>query len=229
MTPDVIVAWPKAHDYPLWRRFIRDERHRFARVLVAFTEYQGHDLRTFVADDLRGIADCFDSENGRDWRDGAVNTALARSDASWVWFTEQDFFITDPDAFWAQVARAEKYGIPLGFHERGGSGRIHPACLFVPRKVIDRTSRYFGQEPVDHFYKFGREIEPIAELPESCFEHLQGTTQNHYLIGTPTEDEAGIFRRDRFREYLRGCLAAGVQLDPVWEAQARKELEGLRG
>ena len=213
---DVIVCWPRSCDYPLWRQFIRDERHRFYRVLAMFTEHSGHDY----SDWLR--ANCPDVEfvdsfiRDGDWRDGAVNAALDISTSNRVWFTEQDFFITDP-SFW------DAEGVVVGFN--AGDGRpLHPASLFVNRDLIPLTSRYFGPEPVDHFYTFGTELCGLIEptLMTSGFEHLQGTTQNHSLIDSG--EDAGVFRRDRFRDYLRACLAADVWLEPGWAANARREI-----
>ena len=218
--PDVIVCWPRSHDYPIWRRFIRDNRWRFGRVLVAFTEHPGDDLSGFVRDNLD--AEWLDPPVVGDWRDVAVNAALDASDADWVWFTEQDFLIKDPKAFWQSVAVARTQA--TGFVEPD-SGRWHPACLFVRREAIDQTSRYFGPDPVDHFYRFGRELERITRLhPVQGYEHLQGVSQNHALLDRG--ETAGLWRMDRFRQYLTDCLAADVPLHPGWAERARRTIEG---
>ena len=220
MKPDVIVCWPRSHDYPLWRRFIRDNRWRFGRVLVAFTEHPGDDLSAFVRDNLD--AEWVHASPVGDWRDAAVNAALDASDAEWVWFTEQDFIIKDPKAFWQSVAVARTQAI--GFVEPD-SGRWHPACLFVRREAIDQTSRYFGPDPVDHFYRFGRELERITRLhPVQGYEHLQGVSQNHALLDRG--ETAGLWRMDRFRQYLTDCLAADVPHHPGWAERARRTIEG---
>lgn len=222
--PDVIVCWPRSHDYPLWRRFIRDERDRFGRVLVAWTAHPGADVSAWVGarlDDLDVRSVAAPIRDG-DWRDLAVNEALSHSEAEWVWFTEQDFLITDAEAFWDSVAAAKTQAI--GFVE-ADSGRWHPACLFVRRAAIEQTSRYFGTDPVDHFYRFGRELERITRLhPVTGYEHLQGTTQNHALLSRG--ETAGLWRMDRFRRYLRDCLEADVPLHPGWAAEARRVIEG---
>jgi hypothetical protein len=216
---DLIVSWPRNCDYPLWRKFLRDNRHRFARVLVVFTDHAGEDISGWVRSVLD--ATCLDSPPVReDWRDTAVNHALDHSDAEWVWFTEQDFLITDPDRFWTQTVWAEK---PLGWQEH--DDRWHPSCLFVPRSVIDKTSRYFGTVPVDHFYAFGQEVNAISpiQILQGGFEHLQGTSQNHWLIDSGIDQ--GVFKRDRFRRYLADCLAADVPLHPGWRDRAIRERE----
>ena len=214
---DVIVSWPRSHDYPLWRRFVRDNRWRFGRVLVVFTAHGGTDLSGFVRGNLD--ATFCESADRDDWRDGAVNGALESSDAEWVWFTEQDFLVTE--AFWASVAAARSQAI--GFVE-SDSGRWHPACLFVRRAAVEQTSRYFGPEPVDHFYRFGRELERVTRLsPITGYEHLQGVSQNHALLDRG--ETAGLWRMDRFRAYLVDCLAADVPLHPGWAERARRIIE----
>ena len=211
---DVIVSWPRNCDYPLWRRFLRDERSRFGRVLVVFTDHAGDDISGFVRAHLE--ADCLDSRSvSGDWRDTAVNQALDHSTSERVWFTEQDFLIGE--GFWEQVD-----GSPaIGWQEH--DDRWHPSCLFVNRDLIERTSRYFGTEPVDHFYRFGKELEALTPIKRLVggFEHLQGTSQNHWLIDSNVDE--GVFKRERFRRYLRDCLDAGVPLHPEWAARARIE------
>lgn len=223
MIPDLIVCWPVSCDYPLWRKWLAANRLRFAEVFVVFTDHSGEDISEWVRDHLPARVSTLHShaESGRDWRDAAVNMALDHSKAEWVWFTEQDFFITDPE-FWDSIAR-EATGVKvIGW--RDSTGRLHPSCLFVKRSVIDKTTRYFGTPPIDHFWTFTHELmdaEDHSEFVEG-FEHLQGLTQNHSLIDRGESD--GIFERDRFRQYLRDCLASGVALEPGWEARARREV-----
>ena len=217
MVGDVIVCWPRNCDYPLWRRFLLDERRRFGRVLVVFTDHAGSDISGWVRDHLD--AETFGSPpvNG-DWRDIAVNFALGHSTASRVWFTEQDFLIGE--GFWEQVDASPV----IGWQEH--DDRWHPSSLFVDRDLIERTSRYFVTDPVDHFYRFGKELEQLAPIKRltTGFEHLQGTSQNHWLIDSGTEE--GVFKRDRFRRYLADCLEADIPLHPDWAAKARQEIGG---
>jgi hypothetical protein len=218
---DVIVAWPRTCDYPLFRAFLAAEMDRFERVIVVLTAHDGTDYGTWLRQTLHEMGvHVLDSPDGPDWRDAAVRHALTHSDAEWVWFTEQDFLVRD--GFWDAMNDAMADRVVLGFLE---GDRWHPASLLVRRESIDATSRYFGPDPVDHVWTFGRELEAIAtvrELPHGSYEHLRGTTQNHYLIDQHRND--GVFRRDRFRDYLRDCLAAGVVLHPNWADTARREI-----
>lgn len=214
MKPDVIVCWPRNCDYPLWRQFIRDNRERFAKVIVAFTEHDGFDYSGFVreamADDNVTFLDSYRSID-RDWRDQAVNDALNLSTAEWVWFTEQDFFITDPSRFWDEVEGLHFTNDAMGWMEPGG--RWHPSCLFVRRSAIEETPRYFGPVPVDHFWTFGRQL-LVWHLTPGRWEHMQGLSQNHYLVDN--DIVPGRFREDVFAKYIATSLLVSVPLHPDW-------------
>lgn len=213
---DLIVCWPVDCDYPLFRRFLRDNDWRFSQILVAFTSHHGPDISDWIRGQID--AETFHPIGGGDWRHVAVNAALDRSQSEAVWFTEQDFLITDPARFWAQMD-----GPAVGWQEH--DDRWHPSSLLVDRDLIERTSRYFGPDPVDHFYRFGTELAALTHIErlDGGFEHLQGVSQNHSLIDRGLDD--GVFKRDRFRAYLRDSLEAGVPLHPGWAERARREIE----
>jgi hypothetical protein len=230
--PDVIVCWPRNCDYPLWRQFIADERDRFARVLVVFTEHDGPDYTGFVTDAMGPGIECFWSppRGNRDWRDVAVNAALDRSDAEWVWFTEQDFLITQPGAFFWRVNFLGQFAHvdAMGWRE---IPRWHPSCLFVRRSAIEQTDRYFGPEPIDHFFGFGAQLAPYDLVQRGglggAFEHLQGVSQNDWLRHEAgTLDTPGIFNRERFAQYLADCLEVTVPLHPLWRLGAQLHAAG---
>ena len=221
MTPDVIVCWPWTCDYPLWRKFIAENRHRFAKVLVAFTtNTQGPtDYRSFVRDALGGTVETFDAPTDGEWRDRAVNAALDRSTAEWVWFTEQDLFVKD-ERFWDYLNPTWSEAI-VGWVDE--TPRLHPSCLLVSRWCIERTSRYFGPDPIDHFYTFSEELQGTRyAIPvDGTWEHLQGLSHNHYLMDT---GQPVTFKPDRFRRYLQDCLMSGVLLEPRWRERAERAL-----
>ena len=222
MIPDVIVSWPWTCDYPLWRKFIADNRHRFAKVLVAFTTNTDGptDYRQFVREQIGDIAEYFDVPTDGEWRDRAVNAALDRSTAEWVWFTEQDFLIRD-ETFWEYLRPTWSEAI-VGWLDE--TPRLHPSCLLVHRHLIDQTSRHFGPGSIDHFARFGQELQGTIYLipDDGTWEHLQGLSQNHYLIDTGQRN--GLFNLPRFHRYLADCLASGVTLHPLWRERAEREL-----
>src|SRR3990167_7118095 len=155
MIPDLLVAWPRNCDYPLWRRFIRKNRARFNEVVIVFTETSSGDnywdfVRQAMAPD--GVT-CLYSPNpgsGQDWRNVAMHHALSHSlKSQWIWFTQEDFY---PGAgFWADVERgvADNSEVIAAFE----GNRMHPCCIFIKRELLDRTSKNFGIVPgrADHF------------------------------------------------------------------------------
>jgi hypothetical protein len=178
------------------------------------TQYEG-DYSSWLRANCPEV-EFIDAPEGEDWRDAAVNAALDESTAEHVWFTEQDFFITD-EKFW------EAEGSVVGFNANDGRF-LHPASIFADRDLIDRTARYFGPSPVDHFFSFGVELCRMVTptILTEGFVHLQGTTQNHFLIGRG--EDAGVFKRERFRDYLRDCLSANIPLHCDWVVGAEREL-----
>lgn len=233
MRPDVLLTWPTNCDYPLWRRWLASERARFAQVLVAFSPHPGrYDYRDFV----RGaLADQFVTfldtpwRGGEDWRDVAVNAMLDLSDTEWVWFTEQDLRIVDY-RFWRAVQVGADSGAALLGIQR--DTRWHPCCLFSRRDAVEQTSRYFGSEPVDHFYKFGRELEQWGSFdlerwaPEGSLRHMAGLSRNHQLLDEERYPE--VYKPDELAPYLRACLSDG-SCEPGWARQAESFLVWYTG
>lgn len=202
---DVIVSWPRTCDYPLWRQFIHDERDRFGEVFVVLTDLAGRDISSFVRRQFPDVT-VVESDGIGEWRDAAVNTALDRSKASHVWFTEQDFTVTE--AFWPQFT-GDLAGICIDDRP------LHPACLLVARELIERTSRYFGTDPGDHFHTFGTELVALAtpRIITHGFRHFQGISESQMLLWL---GEQVRFRPDQFREWADANLAAEVPIEPAW-------------
>lgn len=203
--PDAILTWPTHCDYPLWRCQLSSYRDRVGRVLVTFSEHNVRpDISEFVRKQLVPLDVTFIGPvaGDGDWRDRAVNAALNLSDSDWVWFTEQDLLLYDVERFWQTVSlRAHAYS-SIGSRR---DDRWDPACLFVRRDVVEQTSRYFGPEPIDHFYKFGNEVSDISwtsllDIGHDGFKHLAGLSQNHTLL-LQGEYERGIYHPNEFAAY----------------------------
>lgn len=207
---DVIICWPKSMDYPLWRDFIMHHKQYFNRIFIAFTETnQGSDYCHFVESSLEGSEFCFlypQTPAGEDWRSHAVNMALDESTAKWVWFTEQDLFVTSP-SFWPIVRLAlQKYDV-IGYKD--GATRMHPSNLWVKREFINKTSRDFGIVPdkLDHFARFYTQLQManpkvkiLKEMHEGGhFYHMNGLSHNLSLVqnGLPV-----TYKEDDFKAYL---------------------------
>lgn len=217
--PDIIVSWPTNNDYPLWRLMIRAERERFNKVFVVFTKtYDRDNYEEFVRgamgiDDITFISSP-KVESGNDWRNVAVNAALEQSKADWVWFTEQDFMITDPQ-FWELVESAMIDKDVIGVDV---SGRLHPCSIFAKRAVINKTKRMFGVIPgvLDHFGVFQKDLEEIPinihtfsddpKPEEKPFFHFNGLSHNWSLL---SRGEVPNYEVTTFLSYLEQCLEIG--------------------
>lgn len=192
MKPDIIVTWPRSMDYPVWRGFIKANRERFGEVFVAFMESnRKEDFSAFVKEAMKDDAITFveDYIVTGDWRNSAVNACLARSKSEWVWFTEQDFFVFNHDAFFFKMKELTFKNDAI-FYKEGE--RIHPACMFVRRAAIDQTRKDFGIVPnvSDHFSIFVANLqankvrEAYVSNGSEGYQvlHLNGLTHNYHLV-----------------------------------------------
>jgi hypothetical protein len=181
-------------------------------VIIVFTETnQGLDYIEFAKQELERDY-CLFIKNpviraDQDWRDIAIKTALNYSlHTEWIWFTEQDFIIVDEVPFWNKVEISQDISSVIGIKQ---GDRLHPACLFMERKVLNKTSRYFGVTPnkSDHFGKIQLEIEalqsPTTIIPPSMYYHYNGLSHNMTLAG---RGEAPNYEPNLFSDYIGQCF-----------------------
>ena len=194
MRPDLIITWPTGCDFPVWRNFLRENRAKFKDVFIIMSESHGkNDFTSFLVKSFEDMKVNVTIKRAgtyiqlEDWRNSAVHAALAASTSEWVWFTEQDFFIRKPDEFFLKAEQLAELHDVIYVTE---GERIHPACMFVRRSVLDKTSRDFGIVPgkMDHFGKFVDELSKnnarMVEIghPGKEYYHMNGLTHNYRLI-----------------------------------------------
>jgi hypothetical protein len=225
MKPDVIVAWPDNCDYPLWRKFIRENRDRFNDVIIVITRtYAGFNYSDFIIEQLRDICIIEYSpvlSEGQDWRNVAVNFGLSLSKSNYVWFTEQDFY---PNSlFWISFYFANSNQIIAGVFQ---NERLHPCCILCPREVVELTRKNFGVVPnvSDHFALFQQDIRgyTIEQISQYDYEHLNGLSSNFYLMS-----EGGLpnYQPERFKQYVIDSLKSKEVLHPHFKEVCDKYLE----
>lgn len=214
---DCVISWPQHLDYPLWRKFIHENRSKFNKVIVIFTQMNTKgDYREFVKETMAKDDITFDNNNpvsaSEDWRDVAVNKGLAYSTSKWVLFTEQDFLPSE--GFWEEVSSLKKV---LGIVAFGAwvERRLHPCCIFAKRSEIEKTSKYFGviKDKLDHFGKFQQDLidlGPVLVIPESTYSHMNGLSQNLHMLQTGEEPN---YRPNEFKEYCKRCLELSLHPD----------------
>lgn len=228
MKVDLLAAWPRNCDYPLWRQFVHQNRTRFEKVIIVFTEtYSGHDYREFVIEAMKNdtveIVQSLPPTGDNDWRDMAVNLGLNRVVSEWVWFTEQDFYPSPQ--FWDEVAQAEKSFKVLTIKE---GSRLHPACIFVPMDLVLKTRRRFGitVNLHDHFFHFFTDLKLLTAsffiLDPERYRHMNGLSHNWSLL------ESGgkiTYKPEEFTRYLLDCLKIDdVTFNEHWRGTAERWL-----
>lgn len=213
MKPDLIVAHPKHLLYPLWNKYIRENRDRFTKVIIVMTDmsvpidYTQYLKDWFASNDVTIIAN--DPVTAQDdWRNIAVNKGLSLSDSEWVLFTEQDFL---PEfGFWNAVyfMASLKNGKAYDFIDIKQDSRIHPCFILIKRSTLDKTSKDFSANPphYDHFGKIQKDLEETQASECTIlglYEHMNGLSQNLYLLQIGEEPN---YRPEDFKEYCRKCL-----------------------
>lgn len=193
MKMDLVITWPISCDFPIWRRFLRENRNLFENVIIVMSDtHTGHDYSDFLFEATKKDGVMFRRKDSyiqmEDWRNAAVNAGLTYATSEWVFFTEQDFFIYDPKDFFDRMDK-QSADVDI-FHHLEGE-RIHPACMVVRKDMINKTKKDFSVDPgkSDHFGKFVDELSDkkarFKVLPGKNgddYLHLNGLTHNYRLI-----------------------------------------------
>lgn len=232
MTIDIITIHPRSMDYPIWRAQMAKYRGYYNKLIVAF-EGAGEDYSPFVRQNLDAeFVDTFIGEG--EWRDVAVNRALDKSTADWVWFLEQDFFWKDKE-FVETLLEATKYYDAIGFWE---ANRLHPGCFLIDRKLVNSTLKDFSPDPdrLDHFGKFSEAVvgleAKIGELDQLGFiggkdwYHMQGLTHNYNLCRSG--ELSNVFKKDEFSTYNHIAPTVKVAQSPDFTNLSRTVNEQLK-
>lgn len=228
--PDVIVSWPRNTEYPLWRYFISENRSRFNKVIIVFTEtFQGDDYRSFVRSVMpQGSFDTIDSplpQGREDWRNIAIQEALKLSKNDWLWFTEEDFFVKN-EVFWDDVSREILNNNVRVIGVRQGT-RLHPCSLFITRDILDQTHKDFGIVPnrLDHFGLIEEDINklgiPIATIDPCLWKHYNGLSHNFRMVSDLKEP---VYEAVEFYDYLQRCLQVPREIDVRFKLIAERAL-----
>ena len=223
---DVLLTWPNSVDYPPFRKFLRDYSPLFANKIFInfndtliepnFTEFLTNWFSLHSPVEVEFVG-CHGEQ--KDWRDLSINSMLEKSTGEFVWFTEQDFFIKDPLPFFESVSPMVGLSSGVSFRQ---STRLHPACLFVSRENIEKTSKNFSANPPesDHFGIFSKElekIEPVTELKDIGLEagihwfHHNGLSHNYTLA---ERDQVPNYDIPNFLAYNAASRECVIEQDP---------------
>lgn len=218
MKIDVIISHPRNNDYPIWRDMMREYRYKFNKVIVVFTETNDDlDFSSFVIEAMKNddVTFLFSPKVVRDedWRNIAVNHGLNHSNAEWVWFMEQDFFVKN--GFWRFIDVSMKKNNAIATYQQT---RLHPCSIFITRELLNRTRLNFGivAGKLDHFGLIQKDLEKLTSpliIPEHLYRHLNGLSHNFTLI---KNGDTPNYEKRTFNLYLNQCLDADVPLSSKW-------------
>ena len=202
--PCVIVCNPKDVIYPLFMWRINRDRDLFNRVIVVMTQTgSSRDYTDYIKKNIRNVTIVTNyRDDGKDWRNAAINEGLYEVRSDRVLFLEQDFLVSD-GFFQSLFKQAEPY-TTVGLRD---GNRFHPACLLTTMVALARTNKDFSvdKDKGDHFSKVTKDLEKIDnwaslknfDLPK--WEHISGLTQNYRLT-------KNFHQPKRFYDYLMESL-----------------------
>lgn len=209
---DVITQYCVYNDYPIFRYNMQRFRHRFDKIILYPSRHHGYiDLEEWTKKIFPET--WVERENidygVQDWRQAETEPLLKHSNAEWLYFAEQDFFVKDWDMFWALIDKTMPKADAIGWWNPTAFPYIHPSCFLIRREVFEKTKKDFRAHPeipgADHFAMLTRDLEDmnarIVKLQDIGYEnwtsafHLGGLTypyQNwkgdgtdHYGVGNP--------------------------------------------
>lgn len=231
----MIVTNPYSIDYPLWRKFVKDNRDLFDQIIIGYyQDYRKFNFRDFIMESMPDAThvDCGIVPGGEDWRNWCVNPALKKSKSDWVLFLETDF-IADRSFYEDLFSKIENYDV-AGYSDKerttswqgelgdwSATVRLHPAFILVRRSLIEKTSKDFGAHPDinrDHFGVFTEELRPLVADDKfydlnkrNDWKHYAGLYSNYMLVQAGNEPN---YRPDEFRAYVKLAMTADVVQDP---------------
>lgn len=220
---DLVAVYPTHIVYPLFNKYIHDNREKFHRVILIFMNMQTNqpNYQNFIEDQLKidkiSFVHPIPIVSGKDWRNEAVKKGLELATGDWIFFTEQDF--TPQENFWQEVHGLADRTEAFGYFQEG---RLHPCCIFVKREMLDKTSKDFSAYPnkgYDHFGKLQHDLElrtNLGVIHHHLGKHLNGLSQNIFML---QNGETPNYNPPEFKEYCEACLASGFKMP--------KEMEGL--
>lgn len=240
MKPDLLITWIKHCDYPIFRYWIRKYRDHFDRIIIYWSEhnrfpYYDH----FIHDSM--IGDSYktlfmdptftDWSIGEDWRNHATREMLKYSNSEWVCSIEQDFFCRNWDNFFLNAEQMMKETDLFGWMNNTQSPYIHPACWFMKREALEKTTKDFSPHSemigMDHFAWITKEARELnmkigsfahADLTTPAnteMFHLGGVNQN-YLDFEQRFKDSTIHRSDIFYVYNWWSMQMRGQQSPLF-------------
>lgn len=168
MNIDIITQYCIYNDYPIWRRNMQKYRDRVRKIILYPSRHHGViDLESFAKEAFPETwVEPVPIDYGvEDWRQAETDPCLKHSDAEWIWFTEQDFFVKNWDKFYDDIEKGMKTHDMIGWWNPTHFPYMHPCCLFMKRDLFEATTKDFKAHPeipgCDHFAMLTRQAETL--------------------------------------------------------------------
>lgn len=226
-TYDILLTWPTSVDFPIFRKFLKDHcsTHKiyiYLQDTLIEPDFSAF-LRAWFKKHCPGTTFVKDNGEQKDWRDLAVNSMLKSSSGEHIWFTEQDFFVKEPQNFFKKVGEDLEHISAISFRQ---GNRLHPACLFTNRKDVIETRMDFSANPPisDHFGLFSEDLEKICPavdlndiglVTNKDWFHHSGLSQNYVLA---ERDQVPNYDIPNFLVYNANSRECEVEQDPRYVA-----------
>ena len=167
MNIDVISQYCVYNDYPIFRYNTQKHRDNFRKVILYPSRHHGViDLEGFSKKNFPQVTwvEPVPIDYGvEDWRQAETIPCLKQSDADWILFMEQDFFVKDWDKLYTMLAFNMKFYDAIGWWNETAFPYLHPCFFLIKRELFEKTQKDFSAHPeipgCDHFAMLTRDIE----------------------------------------------------------------------
>lgn len=172
MNIDILSQVCVFNEYPLWRSMLTKYRTLFKKIILYPSRHHGFiDEEVFMREVFPETwinNHYIDWAKAPDWRQEETMPLIEQSDAEWVLFLEQDFFVDNWDKLWKDIEKAMEYSDAIGWWNQTAFPYLHPCFLLIKREVLNRTKMDFSAHPeipgCDHFAMITRDLEAMGAM-----------------------------------------------------------------
>lgn len=172
---------------------------------------------------------------GIDWRQAETEPCLEQSDAEWILFLEQDFFVDDwPKLLHRLEVEMDEGADMIGWWNPSAFPYVHPCFLLIKRELLDKTKKDFRAHPeidgCDHFAMITRDAEKlgakIVKLQDMGYKdwenafHMGGLTYPYQNWKGDGTDHFGVASPEAFMVYNHWMTKALVEQSPEFNKLA---------
>ena len=248
MKKSLIVCHIANIDYPLWRAWLNKYYTWFDEIIIYWDlSFRFPILSAFMQESLSDIPnikflDPVERDLGaEDWRHKGTTEMLKHATGDWIISIEQDFVSRNWNKFFTNAESMMQTSDMFGFLNMTNSPYIHPACFFIKRDLLEKTSKDFSPHPetngFDHFAMITQDAKALGAkvlpmnlnfevVPAADAIHL-GSINQHYLNGL-NDPNYQFHRGEIFMVYNYYSMKAKVEQSPLFMDMMQKMDKKLR-